>query len=87
MPYKVFLELRAEKDLTKLPREIRARVFPTILDLKRDPRPTGVKKLSAREECYRLRVGDWRVIYEINTKQKKISIFRIRHRREVYRNL
>ena len=87
MPYKVFLESRAEKDFKKLPREIRNRVFLAILDLKRDPRPTEVKKLSAKEEYYRLRVGDWRVVYEINTKQKKISIFRIRHRREAYRNL
>lgn len=87
MSFRVFLESRAEKDLKKLPREIRARIFPAILDLKHNPRPAGVKKLSAEGEYYRLRVGDWRIVYEINNKQKKASVFRIRHRREAYQNL
>ncbi len=87
MLFRVFLESRAEKDLKKLPREIQARIFPVILGLKRYPRPARVKKLSVEGEYYRLRVGDWRVIYEINDKQKRVSIFRIRHRREAYKSL
>lgn len=87
MAHSVFLEARAERDLKKLPREIRARILPKILSLKQNPRPAGVKKLSAQEEYYRLRVGDWRVVYEINDRQKKVNIFRIRHRREAYENL
>jgi mRNA interferase RelE/StbE len=87
MPYNVLLESRAERDLKKLPREIRARILPRILDLKQNPRPVGIKKLSRQEEYYRLRVGDWRVVYEIDDRQKKVNIFRIRHRREAYQNL
>ena len=84
MPYSVFLESRAEKDLKKLSREIRARIFSAILDLKHNPRPAGVKKLSAEGEYYRLRVGDWRAIYVLQQRTVTVIVISVGHRSEVY---
>lgn len=87
MAYQVLIERKAEKDLKKLPKEIQGKIIETILNLKNNSRPFSVRKISDSNNYYRLRVSDYRIIYEINDDKKKINIFRIRHRKEVYLNL
>jgi len=87
MPYKVFIERNAEKDFRKIPKAIQKKIILVINKLKTNPRPLNVRKISGLENCYRIRVGDYRIVYEINDKEKKVNIFRIRHRKEAYLNL
>jgi mRNA interferase RelE/StbE len=81
--YRVYIIRSAEKDLNRLPINIFVRVSKRILSLESNPRPGNLKKLSGREE-YRLRVGDYRVLYIINDKEQVITIVAVGHRREVY---
>lgn len=75
---------QAKKDLDNLPAKIFNRVKSTILKLAQSPRPYGAIKLT-QEESYRIRVGDYRILYRIDDQPKEIYIYRIKHRREVYR--
>ena len=84
MKYKVRIVRTAEKEMDKLPRAIHTRISRRILSLEDNPRPRGVKKLGRREE-YRLRVGDYRVLYTIDDKDSIVTILAVGHRREVYR--
>ena len=84
MKYEVRIVLAAEREMDKLPPLVHTRVSRRILSLEDNPRPRGVKKLSAREE-YRLRVGDYRVLYTIDDKKCMVTVFAVGHRREVYR--
>ncbi|MBI2514769.1 type II toxin-antitoxin system RelE/ParE family toxin [Candidatus Wolfebacteria bacterium] len=87
MPYEIFIERRAEKEFIRLPQETQNRIKLSILNLKNNPRPAQVRKISGSKNYYRLRVGDYRIVYEVDDSQKKINIFRIRHRKEAYLNL
>ncbi|MFH1956101.1 MAG: type II toxin-antitoxin system RelE/ParE family toxin [Patescibacteria group bacterium] len=87
MPYEVFLERNAEKDLHKLPSKIRNKVIGIILELKNDPRPLKVRKITDSRDYFRVKAGDYRIVYEISDKEKRVNIFRIRHRKEAYSNL
>ncbi|MCD6335971.1 MAG: type II toxin-antitoxin system RelE/ParE family toxin [Candidatus Latescibacteria bacterium] len=58
-----------------------------IKRLKTDPFPRGVTKLSGTERLYRIRMGDYRIVYEVDTQAKQVIIHYVRHRREVYRAL
>ena len=87
MPYKVFIERNAEKDFRKIPKTIQKKVISAIIKLKTNPKPRKVKKISGSENYYRIRVGDYRIVYEIDGKEKKVNVFRVRHRREAYLNL
>ena len=83
--YKILLEKQAEKDLKKLPNELFQRVIPAIKNLTHDPRPVGCLKLKNSEQDYRIRIGDYRIIYEIDDKNQTVKVMKIRHRRESYR--
>lgn len=83
MSYEVHTIRSAEKELDRLPTTVHARLSKRILALEDNPRPRGIKKLSGREE-YRLRVGDYRILYIIDDKKHIITIFAVGHRREVY---
>ena len=83
--YQVVVERTAEKDLKRLSPEVRARVAPAILALARNPRPAGSRKLIGSKNDWRIRVGDYRVVYEIADEIRIVRINRVRHRREVYR--
>ncbi len=87
MVYRVFIEKRAEKDLKKTPKEYRKKIVQAILKLKNNFRPANTRKISQSDNYYRIRVGDYRIVYEINDNTKVINIFRIRHRKESYLNL
>jgi len=84
MPYRVFIKRSAEKELDGLPSNIRPRIISRVVSLEDNPRPIGVKKLQG-EEAYRLRIGDFRVLYTIDDGEKLVTIYAIGHRREVYR--
>jgi len=84
MPYAVYLKRSAEKELAGLPREVHQKIIKRLLTLKDNPRPPGAKKLWGGER-YRIRVGDYRVLYTIDDALQKIEVSAVGHRREVYR--
>jgi mRNA interferase RelE/StbE len=85
--YNITFKPSVEKDLRPLPKSVVARVMERIEKLKDEPFPHQAVKLSGTERLYRIRVGDYRIVYEIDTEAKQITIQYIRHRREVYRAL
>ena len=87
MPYRVFIERNAEKNFKKTPKKIKKKIIAVAIGLKNNPKPLSVRKISDSENYYRIRIGDYRIIYEIDEKRKKINIFRIRHRKGAYLNL
>ena len=70
--------------IKKLPRPARARVLDAIEDLGKDPRPHGVKKLSGEKTAWRIRIGEYRVIYDVFDTELVVTVVRAAHRREVY---
>jgi mRNA interferase RelE/StbE len=82
--YKVFLKKSAEKELRSIPSQDIARIVEKIKHLEHQPRPHGCEKMEGGDR-YRIRQGDWRVIYTINDAEKSIMVFKIGNRREVYR--
>jgi mRNA interferase RelE/StbE len=88
MTYHVELKPAAVRDLKKLPRSVQIRVASRIDDLAGDPRPSGSEKLEgSKKELYRVRIGDYRIIYEVRRKVLLVLVIRIRHRRDVYRKI
>lgn len=83
--YTLLIKRSAERDLRRLPRVIFERVNDRILALGDDPRPPGVRKLVGALEGWRVRVGDYRILYQIDDDAQTVTIVRVRHRREVYR--
>jgi len=84
--YEVVLERAAERDLKRLSAGDFHRIIPNIKALAHDPRPPACRKLSGSKSDWRIRIGDYRVIYEIDDKAKAVRVMRVRHRREVYRD-
>lgn len=82
--HKVLIERGAEKDLNTLDKKVRNRIIEHVLLLRKTPRSPKSKKLIGSNNAWRLRVGDWRVIYEIDDKTKSIMIYRIKHRSKAY---
>ncbi len=85
--FSVILKPSVEKDLRRLPKKMTANVIARIENLQDEPFPHGVTKLEGSERLYRVRVGDYRIVYEVDIDTKQIIIQYVRHRREVYRNL
>lgn len=83
--YQVLLERAAERDLGRLAPEVHDRVILAIQALARQPRPPGCRKLTGSKSDWRIRVGDYRVIYEIAEAIRVVRVNRVRHRREAYR--
>lgn len=83
--YRVFLERAAERDLNQLPQRLHDRVIVAIHALGKNPRPRGCRKLTGTDSDWRIRVGDYRVVYEIDDDSRAVRVNRVRHRREVYR--
>ena len=86
MTYFVNLKRSAEKELERLPARIHDKVIERLTSLKENPRPDGAKKLR-RREGYTIRIGNYRVLYAINDLEKKVEVFSIAHRKEVYRQI
>ena len=83
--YRILLERTAEKDLARLSSEIHDRVIVAIQALATNPRPPGCRKLAGSKHDWRIRVSDYRVVYEIADEIRIVRVNRVRHRREVYR--
>ena len=84
MSYQVLLKRSAEKELDALHAPLFDRIKRKLLVLEKTPRPHGVQKLQG-QEAYRIRVGDYRILYLIDDSSKRIDVISIAHRREAYR--
>jgi len=82
--YSLEIKQSAQKELDALDDTLFNRIDRKILVLAEDPRPAGCKKLKGYKDQWRVRVGDWRVVYIIDDTAKLVTVTRIAHRREVY---
>lgn len=82
--YIIRIPSSVEKEIRKLPPSIYCKIDDKIEQLKNEPRPIGCKQLK-QYPGYRIRVGDYRIVYEVNDKEKTITIFSVGHRRDIYR--
>ena len=85
MTYSVLLSPPAERQLRSFPLAIQKRLVKRIKALQNDPRPPGVKKLAGKDDLYRIREGDYRIIYTIQARELVILVLKIGDRKEVYR--
>jgi mRNA interferase RelE/StbE len=83
--YRLFVKRSAEQDLRGLPDSVFDRINARILALQDDLRPPGGRKLSGALEGWRIRVGDYRILYQIDDGAQTVTVVRVKHRREVYR--
>lgn len=83
--YRIELRPAAVRDLRKLDTVVRRRLAAAIDRLAQTPRPPGVEKLQGQEDRYRVRVGEYRILYEIEDRALLVLVVRVGHRREVYR--
>jgi mRNA interferase RelE/StbE len=85
MAYLVLLRPAAVRDLKSLPSDSRSRIEKAIDRLAEDARPSGARKLVGVKDEWRLRVGDYRVLYYVNDPERQVVVARVAHRREAYR--
>jgi len=82
--YAVELKPSARKELESLPNTALSRVIRKIESLALDPRPAGCKKLKGYKDLWRVRIGDWRIVYIIDDAVRSVSVTRVAHRSKVY---
>jgi mRNA interferase RelE/StbE len=82
--YIVSLSLRAQRETRRLDRQILARIAKAIDSLAENPRPSGCLKVKTAEGLWRIRVGDWRIGYEVDDTTRTVTIIAVGHRREFY---
>ena len=85
MRYEILLKPSAEKGLDGIPQQDCRRVVDALEELRANPRPAGVVKLAGAEGLWRIRVGNYRVVYEIHDDRLVILVLRVAHRKDVYR--
>lgn len=85
MSFSIEFTPSAVREFKRLPKEVQQRISPSIERLARDPFPHGVKKLIAEQNVYRIRVGDYRVLYQVEADKLIVLVLKIGHRREIYR--
>ena len=85
--YRIVTTRAAEQDLAKLTKSVLARVDASVLALADVPRPRGAVILHGAERLLRIRVGTYRVVYQVDDDTSTVTVARVRHRREVYRRL
>jgi len=86
MSYTVIVPKPVQKQLDSLPDDMRERIIEKIVLLAENPRPEGVVKLKGYENEYRIRIGDYRVRYEIKDEESVVLLLHCKHRKDVYRN-
>ncbi len=84
--YRIEFAPSAAREFQKLPHDIRARIERKIDTLASNPRPSGAKKLQASADRWRIRIDDYRVIYDIHDDVLRILVLKVGHRQDVYRN-
>ncbi len=85
MSYEIILSKSVEREIDNLPKTVLKRVDNSILSLERNPRPDGVIKLTSYSNLYRIRKGNYRIVYSIDDLNKVIEIRQVDHRKNVYR--
>jgi mRNA interferase RelE/StbE len=85
VPFRIEWKKSTRKDLRRLPASTEERIVEIVENLAEDPFPHGVEKLSGSQHAYRIRVGDYRVVYEVVVELKLVEIQRVRHRKDVYK--
>lgn len=83
--YRIEFSHRAAKAYRGLPEDVRRRIEPKIDALGENPRPHGARKIEGEETAYRVRVGDYRIVYEVQDRALTVVVMNVGHRREVYR--
>lgn len=86
MSYQIEFTKNAKKQFKKLPSDVQERVAVKINELAIEPRPNRAKKLQGNDSLYRIRVGDYRIVYEIKDNILLITVVRVKHRSEVYKD-
>ena len=87
MQYDVIIKPSAEKQLDKLPKTVRIRVIEKLEELCHDPRPEGAVKLKGAEDLWRIRIGVYRVIYQILDDRLLVFVLRVSHRKDIYKGM
>ena len=83
--YKILIKKSAAGELAKIPRKDLEKIVRRVRDMEQDPRPSGCRKLSGKDK-YRLRQGDYRIVYAVDDSQRIVEIYKIGNRREIYRD-
>jgi mRNA interferase RelE/StbE len=87
MAYTIYLTKAAAKDLAAVPKKTLHHIDQIIQSLANDPRPEGSKKLKGADDLYRIRQGDFRIIYRIEDTVLVVTVVRVGNRRDIYRNI
>ncbi|MGA0558630.1 type II toxin-antitoxin system RelE family toxin [Larkinella sp. VNQ87] len=82
--YKLVITKSAEKELVKLPVQVIQQIQEAVLKLADDPRPAQCKKLKGFKDLYRIRIGDYRIIYSIRDSVLIVEVLRIGNRKDIY---
>jgi mRNA interferase RelE/StbE len=85
MAFRIEWKKSTRKDLRKLPSATVDKIIEAVESLAENPFPHGVEKLSGSEHAYRIRLGDYRIVYEVVAESKLVETQRVRHRKDVYR--
>lgn len=85
--YHVLFKPSADRSLRRLPEEVQRRIVAAVETLVDTPRPQGSVKLTGADDLYRIRVGNYRVVYAVMDDQLLILILRVAHRKDVYRGM
>ena len=85
MAYKVIFKPSADKALQKFPADVQRRIVAAVDALAVEPRPHGVVKIAGDDNLWRVRVGEYRIVYEIHDGRLIVLVLRVAHRRDVYR--
>jgi len=83
--YELEISRTAERQIRKLDRQARQRILRAVSALAEEPRPPGSRKLTGSEDVFRIRVGDYRVLYSVEHRRLIVIVFKVGHRRDVYR--
>ena len=84
--YRILIKRSASKELEAVAQKTdRQRIVARIHALAGEPRPSGCEKLAGHDDRYRVRQGDYRIVYAVDDSQRSVTIFKVGHRREVYR--
>jgi mRNA interferase RelE/StbE len=86
-PYSLIFKKSVEKDLRKIPKDLTPDIFEHIKKLVNKPVPHDSNKLAGSENLYRIRIGDYRVIYQVFHESREVTVMYIRHRSVAYRGL
>ncbi len=87
MSYRIEFTAKAMDSFAKLPKEIQAKLAEQIDRLAEDPRPAGCRKIAGQDDCYRIRQGDYRIVYAVIQQELYVLIVRAGHRKDIYQRM